>query len=112
MKMATLLLLLSPMIVAAGESLPSLSLAAEDTPAALSPWTPVKGFTAHGGDWWVESGVVSIGGGSGPKLLCDASPFETGEVGVSIFLPDRRGGNAGLIYRTRHGIQNSCPNEV
>jgi hypothetical protein len=61
--------------------------------------SPVRGFRAFGGRWRLQNGEVSVEGGDGPKLVSDRAPFGDGEVGVEVFLADRRPGNAGLIVR-------------
>ena len=61
--------------------------------------SPVKGFRAHGGDWRVKDGVVSVGAGPGPKLVYGGPAFAVGEVGVEVRLPGRGDGNAGLIVK-------------
>ena len=43
---------------------------------------PLKGITAYGGTWRVQDGVLLAGAGPGPKLICHAPAFGTGEVGV------------------------------
>ncbi len=60
---------------------------------------PVAGFIAYGGEWNVTDGVLSAGAGAGPKLVLDDRAFSEGEVGVELLLPDRSGGNAGLIVK-------------
>ncbi len=59
----------------------------------------VNGFTAYGGEWAVSDGVLTVGGGPGPKLVFDGPAFTEGEVGVDVLFPDRSGGNAGLIVK-------------
>jgi hypothetical protein len=63
------------------------------------PVWPLKGFTAYGGRWVAKDGAVSGAGGDGPKLISDEAAFAAGEVGVEMFLPERKGGNAGLIVK-------------
>ena len=60
---------------------------------------PPAGFKACGGSWQVASGELRAAGGDGPKLVSDHVPFAVGEAGVEVLLPDRSGGNAGLIVR-------------
>jgi hypothetical protein len=61
---------------------------------------PVRGFTAHGGGWKLDGGVLLAGGGPGPKLVSRHPAFATGEAGVEVFFADRAAGNAGLILKT------------
>lgn len=63
------------------------------------PAVPPKGFTAYGGQWRVEDGVLWAAGGDGPKLISDEPALAADEVGVEVFLPGHKGGNAGLIVR-------------
>jgi alpha-L-arabinofuranosidase len=63
------------------------------------PVLPLKGFTAYGGRWVAKDGAVSVAGDDGPKLISDEPAFAAGEVGVEMFLPERKGGNAGLIVK-------------
>lgn len=63
---------------------------------------PVAGFKAYAGDWEVQDGELRVGGGDGPKLVSERPAFSDGEVGVDIFLADRRSGNAGLIVKVNH----------
>ena len=58
---------------------------------------PLKGFKSYGGDWGVQEGVLVAGAGAGPKLLHESVRVVSGEVGVEMWLADRREGNAGLI---------------
>jgi len=60
---------------------------------------PPKGFLAFGGRWDVNDGELRGGAGDGPKLVSRLPAFADGEVGIEVFLPDRRPGNAGLIVR-------------
>jgi len=68
---------------------------------------PVEGFSAHGGSWRLRDGVLWAGGGPGPKLIANAPPFATGEVGVEVLLPDRRDGNAGLIVKVSQAAEGA-----
>ncbi len=63
---------------------------------------PVAGFNAYAGDWEVQDGELRVGGGDGPKLVSEHPAFSDGEVGVDIFLADRRSGNSGLIVKVDH----------
>lgn len=66
---------------------------------------PVTGFTAHGGGWRTEEGLLIAPAGDGPKLLWNGPPLAAGEIGVEVRLPDRKPGNAGLIVKVnRAGI--------
>ncbi|MCX8156021.1 MAG: DUF1080 domain-containing protein [Verrucomicrobiae bacterium] len=68
--------------------------------AEPAPPLPVRGFTAYGGSWTVQEGVLHAPGGDGPKLLCDLAPaLSEGEVSVEVFFPERAPGNAGLIVK-------------
>jgi alpha-L-arabinofuranosidase len=62
-------------------------------------WSPVKGFHASPGNWRLKGDSVWVEGRDGPTLVSDLPPFVNGEVGVEVFLPDRKPGNAGLIVR-------------
>ena len=62
---------------------------------------PVEGFTAFGGTWTAKEGELWVDPGPGPKLVCHASPFDIGEVGVEIRLPDNSDGYAGMVLRVR-----------
>jgi len=59
----------------------------------------VTGFTAFGGSWQVQGGVLSVGADAGAKLVADAPVLATGEVGVELLLPAAGGGHAGLIVK-------------
>ena len=61
------------------------------------PAVPPRGFTAYGGSWQVKDGLLQGGAGDGPKLIADEPVVGTGEIGVDVFLPETKGGNAGLI---------------
>jgi alpha-L-arabinofuranosidase len=67
----------------------------QEPPPAVAP----KGFAAYGGRWQVRDGVLWADYGQGPKLIADEPVVGTGEVGVEIFLPEPKGGNAGLILK-------------
>lgn len=58
-----------------------------------------EGFTAFGGCWTPVEGALSAAAGDGPKLIRDEPPFRDGEVGVEVWFPEHRSGNAGLIVR-------------
>lgn len=60
---------------------------------------PPKGFQIYGGAWRVRGGQMWVDGGNGPKLVGDHPAFAAGEAGVELLLPDRGGGNAGLIVK-------------
>jgi alpha-L-arabinofuranosidase len=73
----------------------------QEPPAA----SPVRGFAVYDGIWRLRGEEVVGPVGPGPKLVSELAPFEDGEVGVEVFLPDRKPGNAGLIVRlARPGI--------
>ncbi len=63
------------------------------------PTVPPMGFAAYSGRWLVQDGVLWADGGDGPKLIADQPVLGAGEVGVDIFLPVPKGGNAGLILK-------------
>ena len=63
------------------------------------PAVPPKGFTAYGGAWRVKDDMLWADAGDGPKLIADQPVIESGEVGVEVFLPGSKGGNAGLILK-------------
>ena len=63
------------------------------------PTLPLMGFTSYGGRWVANDGEVWAEGGDGPKLIGDEPAFATGEVGVEMLLPERKGGNAGLVVK-------------
>jgi len=71
-----------------------------------APVIPPKGFRAFGGNWRVtDTGELQAGSGDGPKLVSEQPPFTDGEAGVEVFLPERGGGNAGLIVKvSRPGV--------
>ncbi|MCX6880765.1 MAG: DUF1080 domain-containing protein [Verrucomicrobia bacterium] len=66
---------------------------------AASGTAPVKGFKAYGGTWGVQDGVLVAGADAGPKLVHASTLVAIGEVGVELWLPDQRAGNAGLIVK-------------
>jgi mono/diheme cytochrome c family protein len=76
-----------------------MCLAAVAWAGEAQPPSPVKGFTAHGGQWEVRDGVVHAGGGAGPKLVGEGTEFADGAAGVEMFLKDAAAGNAGLVVR-------------
>jgi hypothetical protein len=59
----------------------------------------VKKFTALGGRWVVENGVVNIEAGDGPKLVPDLAAFADGAVGVEMRFTKGAGECAGLLVR-------------
>jgi hypothetical protein len=59
----------------------------------------VKGFRALGGKWQVRQGEIQFSGDPGDKLVRMPPAFLDGEVGVEVFVPDRKLTNAGLIVR-------------
>jgi alpha-L-arabinofuranosidase len=63
------------------------------------PAVPLEGFTSYGGRWVPNGGVLLAEGGDGPKLISTEPAFATGEVGVELLLPQRKGGNAGFIVK-------------
>ena len=60
---------------------------------------PLKGFTAHGGEWAARDGTLEAAPGDGPKLVSTIPAVGDGEVGVEIRFPSAQAGNAGLIVR-------------
>jgi hypothetical protein len=65
----------------------------------------ISGFQAYGGTWRVEDGVLFAPAGPGPKLVAEEPNFARGEVGVEVLLPDKAGGNAGLLVKlTEPGV--------
>ena len=60
---------------------------------------PLKGFTTFGGRWLAQSNGLWAAAGDGPKLIADTPAFAAGEVGVEVFLPEGKAGNAGLIVK-------------
>jgi len=69
----------------------------EPTPAAAP-----RGFTAYGGRWLVQRGIVAVEAGPGPLLLADGQNVAAGdEVGVELFLPGKARGVAGLVVKLR-----------
>lgn len=65
-----------------------------------------KGFKAFGGTWRVRGEELLASGSAGDRLVSDLPAFANGEVGVGVFIPDRKLHNAGLIDR-RGGA--GCP---
>jgi alpha-L-arabinofuranosidase len=63
------------------------------------PAVPPRGFTAYGGRWQLKDGLLHGSAGDGPKLIADEPVVGTGEIGVDVFLPETKGGNAGLIVK-------------
>ena len=63
------------------------------------PAVPPKGFTAYGGTWRINDGLLWAGAGDGPKLVANEPLVGDGEIGVDVFLPEPGGGNAGLIVK-------------
>jgi hypothetical protein len=59
----------------------------------------IKGFRVLGGTWRVRPGELHFSGELGDKIISDLPSFQDGEVGVEIFVPDRKLTNAGLIVR-------------
>lgn len=79
---------------------PKLELVSVDETFQTAPAPrPVLGFSAYGGDWSVKDGVLSACAEAGPKLLADSCEVSAGQVGVEMWLSDRRAGNAGLIVK-------------
>jgi hypothetical protein len=75
------------------------SCAADRSATADDTLSPVRGFQTYGGEWRADKGELWAGAEAGPKLILDGPPLAVGEVGVELFLADRRPGNAGLIVK-------------
>ena len=60
---------------------------------------PVRGFHAYGGKWEINDGTLTAAGENGPKLVHDNAYLTTGEVGVDMWLPEKRDGNTGMIVK-------------
>jgi hypothetical protein len=73
----------------------------KDKPARRQPKFDLEDFTVYGGNWQAAGDEVSVNRGPGFKLISNGPVFSTGEVGVEVRLPDRGGGNAGLIVKVR-----------
>ena len=61
--------------------------------------TELKGFKSFGGTWRAHGDELQASGSPGDKLVSELPAFTDGEVGVEVFIPDRRCANAGLIVR-------------
>jgi hypothetical protein len=59
----------------------------------------LKGFRTLGGRWQARKGEAQFSGDPGDKVVSELPPFKDGEVGVEVFVPDRKLTNAGLIVR-------------
>jgi len=59
----------------------------------------LKGFRVLGGRWQVRQDEVHFSGERGGKVVSELPPFTDGEVGVEVYVPDRKLTNAGLIVR-------------
>jgi hypothetical protein len=59
----------------------------------------VKGFRILGGTWQIRQGEVHFSGSPGEKLVSELPAFKDSEVGVEVFVPDKKLTNAGLIVR-------------
>lgn len=60
-----------------------------------------KGFTAFGGAWNVNGGVIEAAAGDGPRLAPASLRFAEGEVSVELKFNDRGAGNAGIVVGHR-----------
>lgn len=65
------------------------------------PTAPPPGFTAYGGMWRVDDGVLYAPAGDGPKLVADSVEVSSGEVSVDLRLPDDAPGNSGMILKVK-----------
>lgn len=61
--------------------------------------SPIKGFRDYGGNWRIQGDELHFSGAAGNKLVSDLPAFTNGEVGVEVFMADRRWSNAGPIVR-------------
>jgi hypothetical protein len=59
----------------------------------------LQGFRVLGGRWQVKQGELSVTGSPGDKIVSEFPAFRDGEVGVEVYVPDRKLTNAGLIVR-------------
>jgi hypothetical protein len=66
------------------------------------PATMIEGFTAYGGAWSAEGGVVRAPAGDGPRLVAKGPPLGTGAVSVQVRFPDHAPGRAGLIVKVNN----------
>jgi hypothetical protein len=64
-----------------------------------APTTPLKDFTAYGGNWTIKGDELYFTGTPGDKLVSQFPAFSDGEVGVDVLLPNNTCTNAGLIVR-------------
>lgn len=62
-----------------------------------APAPDIKGFTAWGGTWLPDQGILRAAAGDGPKLIAGEPVMADGEVAVEVMLTDASDGNAGLI---------------
>ncbi len=77
----------------------------QEPPTIAAP----KGFKAYGGCWRVRGEELLASGAAGDRLVSELPAFADGEVGVEVFVPDRRCSNAGLFVRVEKsgmGIDN------
>src|SRR3974390_1692730 len=63
------------------------------------------GFKRLGGQWRISNGVLEANGSPGDKLVSELPAFQDGEIGVEIYVPDRKLVNAGLITRVKATIK-------
>jgi hypothetical protein len=64
-----------------------------------APSPEVKGFTAWGGTWLPDQGILRAAAGDGSKLIAGDPVMADGEAAVDVMFPDARNGNAGLILK-------------
>ena len=64
-----------------------------------APSPEIKGFTAYGGTWRPDHGVLRAAAGDGPKLIARNPVMADGVAAVEVMFPDARDGNAGLILK-------------
>jgi alpha-L-arabinofuranosidase len=70
----------------------------------------LQGFRALGGRWQVRDGELSVTGAQGDKIVSELPAFQDGEVGVEVFVPDRKLTNAGLIVRVSNARRPGADN--
>ncbi len=66
--------------------------------------TQLQNFITYGGTWSVSSGVLSVAGTNGPKLVLDSSSCTSGEAGVEVNLGNNAGPSGFIIKVTQPGV--------